>query len=485
MSATVKDVPRHRRASTFWLLRNDLKLGRRDFRVGTTSQKSIAFVIFLGVIVILHLAGFAAAPKLVKLHAAGGDSLTMVTVILIGVSALCLSKAMSGMLDQMRDHGDLELLITSPLPPRIMLRARLIAIALGAGAMPLIAAIPIINGMMLRGRFDWVGVYPVLVSLALIAAVLAVSLFLGLLAAFGPKQARLAARVIATALGGIAFLSSQTLLVFSPAQRNAAWQAVRPENSLHPAGLGWIAARAMYGEPLSIIVMLTVAIGGTLLITRFFERSYGESALAILNADRGGRAIKRAHFGAPLWYVLLRKELRNFIRQPGLAIQIIYQFIFLIPAASAVIRLSEGVPASGGVLFITVMMTGRISSVFMDVIIRNDRAADLVVSAPIDQNFVFRVKVAILIAAVFAVTAPLLLIVLFKMPYAVPVIAGATTGSVVTRFWLELRKPRTVHQTSLRGRLHFSPASLTGAMTDIAWSVAGGMVLALIYTHQH
>lgn len=472
-------------ATTFWLLSNDIRLARRELRVAKRRHKVAIAVIALGVILLLHLIGFAAAPKLSQLHAVGGDSLPMVTVLLVGVSALCLSKALSGVIDQMREQGDLELLVTSPIRPRILLRARLIAIALGAGALPFIAAIPVVNGMAFRGRFDWVGVYPVMVSLAVISAVIAVCAFLGMLAVIGPRRARLAARVVATVLGALAFLASQTTMVLSEESRGALWNAIKPADSQHPAGIGWLAARAMYGDPLSVAILCLIALGGVVIISTFFEKGYGAGAIAILNADRGGQAGRDAHFGGSLTRVLVRKEIRNFLRHPGLLIQVAYQFVFLIPAAAAVMRLSNGVPASGGVLFITVMMTGRIASVFLDVVVRNDRASELVHSAPIDAGLAFRVKTVLLVIAVFAVSAPLFGIVALKLPDALPVVVGVTTGSVVTRFWMELRKPPPMRSGSLRGRLHVSPASLMGAMTDIAWSILGGLLLAYLYRHQY
>lgn len=470
---------------TYYLLRNDIRLARRELRVGRRSQKITIAVIGLGVILLLHLIGYASAPKLANLHAAGGDSLPMVTVLLIGIASLCLSKALSGVIDQMREQGDLELLVTSPLRPRILLRARLIAIALGAGALPFIAAVPVVNGMAMHGKFDWVGAYPVLVSLSVIAAVVAVGAFLGLLAVIGPRRARFAARVIATVLGAAAFLASQTTIVLSPERRGALWDAIKPADSQHPAGLGWLAARAMYGEPISILLLCAIAAGGVIAITVLFEKSYGAGAIAILNADRGGQAGRDARFGDSLPNALIRKEIRNFYRQPGLAIQIAYQFVFLIPAAAAVLRLSNGVPASASVLFISVMMTGRIASVFLDVVVRNDRAAELVHSAPIDQTLPFRIKTALLVIAVFAISAPLMGLIALRLPAALGPVMLTTTGGVVTRFWMELRKPVPVRTGTLRGRLHVSPASLMGAMTDIAWSIAGTLLLAYLYRHQY
>ncbi len=469
------------RASTLWLLGNDLRLARRELRLGSPWQKLIIGAVLLGVIVSLHLVGFAAAPQLAQLHAVSDNGLPVVTVMLIGVSALCLSKAISGMIDSMRDQGDLELLVTSPLPPRVVLRARLIAIGLGAGGLPFVAAIPVVNGMMLRGHFDWVGVYPVLGSVAIIAAIAAACAFLGLLAVIGPKRARLAARVIATVLGALAFLASQTTTILPADRREALWQLIKPLDSAHPSGIAWLPARAMYGDFGAMLLLCAAAFAGVMLTSAAFERSYGTGAIAILNADRGGRAVRAANFGAGLTRVLITKEIRNFMRQPGLLIQIVYQFIFLIPAAIAVTRFTSGVSASGGVLFITVMMTGRIASVFLDVVVRNDRALELVMSAPIDRGLVFRVKTGLLSLAVFVVTAPLLVIVALRIPHAFPVVLAATLGSVMTRFVMELRKPHVIRFVALRGRLHVSSASLLGAMADVAWAMAGALVLVRLH----
>jgi len=464
------------RITTLSLVAHDLRLARRDLRFGSRRQRRIVLTLLFIVVAFLHLVGWVSADRFSGWHQGGG--LPVVAMILAGVTALCFSNALSGMIDAMRDAGDLELLVCSPLPPRIVLRARLLAIATKAAFLPMVAAVPMVNGMLLHGTVDWLGTYPTLLSLAVIASVIAGFGFLSLLAIIGPQRARIAARVIATVFGALAFLATQTSLILPAHFRANLWNAIKPAEGNHPGGLLWIPAHAMYGDWGDQLIMIALAIGLLMFVTAIFEPLYGTGVIAILNADRGGRAPRPPRFGGSLSQVLFTKEMRLFFRQPGLLIQIAYQFVFLIPASMVVMRMGSTMSASASVLFITVMMTGRISSVFQGVVIRKDTAGELALTAPINYGQVNRIKNSVLASAVFIVTAPLLLLIAFMLPKALPVILTATLGSILTRFALERRRPQLVRAGAMHGRVTLSSNALLGALIDIIWAIGGALVLA-------
>ena len=154
-----------------WLLRHDLRLAGRDLRAAGKRQRRTVGTVLLAVVALLHLLGFAMAPMLARLHETDrARALLVGSFALAGAFALFLSKAISEATDALFQRGDLDLLLSSPLPMRRVLTSRLLAIAVNAGFLPLLLVVPLVNGMVLRGEFAWIGVYPVLASLSVVAA---------------------------------------------------------------------------------------------------------------------------------------------------------------------------------------------------------------------------------------------------------------------------------------------------------------------------
>jgi ABC-2 type transport system permease protein len=210
-----------------WLLRHDLRLGTRHMRSSRRRAGPVALCILGTVVGLLHVVGFAAAPALSWLHEQfRAESMMAGSITLVSVLALFMSKAISQAADTLFDCGDLDLLLSSPLPMRRVLTTRLLAIAVITAIMPIVIVLPIVDGMMLRGYFSWIGVYPVIVSLGLLASSLGSALTFGLLAWLGPRFTAVAARVLATVLGVIALLVAQVQFLFPGVTHSGLWLAL-------------------------------------------------------------------------------------------------------------------------------------------------------------------------------------------------------------------------------------------------------------------
>ena len=207
---------------------------------------------------ILHLVGFLAAPMLAHLHeSAQADLLLTGSVAMGGAFTLFLSKAISEAVDALYQRGDLDLLLSSPLPMRRVLTTRLLAIAVVAGFLPILVIVPLVNGMVLHGQFAWAGAYPVLASLALTASAAGAGITFGLLAWIGPHWTRFGARALATLFGAVSFLSTQANFLVPAQMRHAVWQSLRPGEM--PAGLQWYPARAALGEKMPMLALAILA----------------------------------------------------------------------------------------------------------------------------------------------------------------------------------------------------------------------------------
>lgn len=481
--------------STLWLMGHDLRLTARDMRA-TGAGRRLVFVSILGsVVVLLHIMGFLAAPALARLNRGCGgglwgvvppalacaDSLLTFSIILAGAFTLFVSKAITEAADSLHQRGDLDLLLSSPLPPRRVLMTRLFAIAVIAGFLPIIIILPLVNGMMLHGRFAWIGFYPVLVALALTAASLAAALTYGLLATVGPRWTRILARTLATLFGAAAFLFTQARLLLPVPMQHAFWVFMAPAPG-QAGGVGWWPARAALGAPLPIAAMLLAAAAAVLVTSERLGQAHGNGVIgtgAVPRAAAGDAAVRQFRGGQGR--ALLRKEALLLRRYPGVVAQTFYQFVFLIPGIMALSRLGGGPHAgAAGVVFLTTLMAGRISKVLSVAPFEADQAAELAATAPVPADLVLRAKLAVAAGALLVVAGLPLAGIAWRLPYAFPPAALGSLGACATRVGLAATGKQKKARRGLKGRLGLTNDGLLGALIDVGWGLAGlGLLLIL------
>jgi ABC-2 type transport system permease protein len=468
-----------RPGSTLWLLGHDLRLAGRDIRAAGSGKSMVVATILGTTVLLLHLIGFLAAPLLAQLHdTARGDLLLTGSIAMGGAFTLFLSKAISEAVEALYQRGDLDLLLSSPIPMRRVLTTRLLAIAVIAGFLPILMIVPLVNGMVLRGQFAWAGAYPVLASLALTASAAGAGITFGLLAWVGPRWTRFAARAMATLFGAVSFLSTQAKFLVPDHARIAAWHALRPDELSH--GLQWWPARAVLGEPIPMAALAVVGAGAVLLASAALGQVYGAGVLNTLALPRGawGDKISR-RFRSGVFAALLAKEYRLLLRHPGLGAQVFYQFVFLVPGAIALMRMGpQAGPGSaggmpGGVVFLTALMTGRIAKILVASPYEADHAAALAATSPVNTHLLARAKLAVSIAALAVVGGLPLVAIAYRLPHAFPAALLACTGAASTRLWLAATGRKTLKKRGMSGRLSLTTDGLLGVMIDIAWGVVG------------
>ncbi|MEJ0046760.1 MAG: hypothetical protein WDN04_12075 [Rhodospirillales bacterium] len=372
-----------------WLLGHDLRLAGRDFRSGGRRKGRVVAIVLLTVIVVLHLVGFATAPALARLHDSyRSEALLTGSIALAGAFTLFLSKAISEATEALFQRGDLDLLLSSPMPMRKVLTTRLLAIAVIAGFLPILLVVPLVNGMVLRGQFAWVGAYPVLASLSLgrrrgggddvrVAGVGGAALDEAFRAGAGDV------------VRAVAFLSSQARFVLPDALRGALWRAMVPADGVVPHGPQWWPARAALGDRLPMLVLAGVAVVAVLSVSTALGQAYATGVMGNLAVPRGARAagVER-RFGGGVFAALLRKEARLLLRHPGIGAQVFYQFVFLVPGAVALMKVGEiGGHSPAGVVFLTALMTGRITKILVAGPFETDQAAALAVTSPVASGW--------------------------------------------------------------------------------------------------
>ncbi len=463
--------------SVIWLLRHDLRVAGRGMRATSARKTKIVAAVAVFTVTLLHIVGFFGAPVLVLLPTLfRSDELLTGTIVLAGAFMLFLSKSMSEATDALYQRGDLDLLLSSPLPMRRVLITRLLAIAVLAGFMPLLLVIPVVDGMVLRGYFAWTGVYPALGGLSLTAASAGAAMTFGLLAWLGPRWTVFASRALATLFGALSFLLAQERFLVPGATRAAIWNALSPASPAGASSLAWWPARALLGEAGPMLAMALVGAGAVMAVSAALGQAYGAGVLGHLAAARRSRAsginrrFHRAPFGA-----LLRKEALLLLRQPGLGAQLFYQFVFLAPGVVALMRVGAagGVDTPAGVVFLTAMMTGRITKIIATGPYECDNAASLAATSPFPGVSVARAKLAVTSAMLIVVVGLSLAGIWLQMPSALPTAAFASILATLTRLRMVMGRPATLRRLGLQGRMPGHADGLLGVITDVSWGLFG------------
>jgi hypothetical protein len=186
-------------------------------------------------------------------------------------------------------------------------------------------------------------------------------------------------------------------------------------------------------------------------------------------------------FGGGLFAVLVRKEWRLLVRHPGLGAQVFYQFVFLVPGAVALMNLGDtGWHSAAGVVFLTAMMTGRITKILVAGPFEADQAAALAVTSPVPQHLVFRAKVVVTVAALAVVGGLPVVGIGLKLPQALPTTCIACAAAASTRMWLALSRPKQLRRAGMQGRLQPSTDGILGVIIDIGWGIFGAVLTFLI-----
>ncbi|WP_409049842.1 hypothetical protein, partial [Sandarakinorhabdus sp.] len=311
--------------SLTWLVAHDVRLKVRG------RQSGLARLIGVLVLGLLPLGGGVAAAVLlmaepdVPSRALG--SLGAVTVALVLVM---LSSAFAHVLRALRDRGELELLLSAPVPPSRVLAARALGIASVVALPFLILVTPFCVVAALTGHPGWLGGMAVVLIMAAIATSAAFLLADGLERLLGPARARVFAQVAGVMLGASVFALGQAPN-FAPDWFSAQMDALR---AVPPSPFDW-PGRAILGAPLPLLALAALGVLLSVLAARVAAR--GLIHAPVIAAPGKAQQRRAAHsFRAGVPRALVTKELRLIARDPELISQIGQQMVFLVPVLAVI-----------------------------------------------------------------------------------------------------------------------------------------------------
>ena len=427
------------------LLIHDIRLSWRGFAAmfGKTSTRwSVA--ILLACVSVLHLLAWPAVHLLTPLMRGPDASLTPLAGVLGAAFAWMIAQSLFGATRTLYDRADLDLLLGSPLPPGRIIAAKAAALAANTFGALAVFLLPIANmGALLDGP-TWLGIYPALAGLALIATAIGLGLAIGLFFLVGPVRARLYAQMTGASIGGAFVLGAQIFAVLPSATREAASRWLDHAGVVSKtgfAGLLWLPLNTVRGNPLdmALLVLLGLIVFAVMIwsVGERFARAATAAAGAPASGSRAGAdAVQRFRSGVSR--CLRLKEWRLMVRDPSLFAQLGLQIIYTIPIAVVLLR-SNLVPAAVALVPTIVVIAAQVAGSIAWITVSGEDAPELIASAPVALAAVDRAKLSAVVLPVLSIVGLPLLALAYLSPraalVAVAFAAGGSTCTSLLNFW--------------------------------------------------
>lgn len=407
----------------------------------------------------------------------------MLAICLLGLSFMT-AQAMIGSQRTLYQSGDLQLLLSAPIPGRTVLLAKLLGIVVTIALTYAVLLLPIVVPVALLGHPRLFGLVAVLIALALVAASLGLGLTLLIATLVGPRAARTVGQVAAAVLGGSLFLATQLMPRSQTGQSTFAALFERLQAAgIGTSGVTGVPARAAFGDPLAIIVVLAVGLvlfaAAGVLLERSFLSGYLDGEIKLSRRRRPtGRASARL-FHASLARAVFTKEWKLLVRDPALAFQIVLRLVYLAPLVLGLVGNRHAVPIPAALAFASVLIASQLVGSFAWLTVSAEDAPDLLQVAPVTRSVVDRAKLlaAFVMAAPFVLVLPLILAWQTPLGALITVVMTVLGGGAAGYIELKLGKPGNRGAFNKRR----SGSIVAGILTILIALVFGGGAAGLVF----
>ncbi len=462
-----------------WLLAHELTLLTRGRSRGSTMA---SILIISGITLLMFAAGVPTALALRHVHIGPNPTLVIVFDLVVAVLfTLLLSQTLAQATLALFERGDLDLLLSSPLPPRRVLAVRFLGIA----TMPFLifAALitPFIVPLAVLGHPGWLGAYGMLGSLALSATALGLIIAMGLFATIGPRRTKVIGQVIAAFTGAVFFLGSQARYLLG--RNNPTYAAVveyfQHARFAHEGGFASWPARAIMGEPVPLAVVMAASLVLFFGTSTVLGARFASNAAVAAGIDERTRTKTRASgkvaFQGGAFAALIRKELKLLWRDPALLSQVLLRALYLIPVLFLLLRnaamhaTSTVASGAGGLVFTASQLAASLAWITISA----EDSPELLASAPISAGRVRRAKIIAALLPIAIVFGAGVVPLTFFSPLAAAVagigIACAALSTSLVNLWYEKPAQRKSFRTRSSGSLL---ASLAEFLVGLVWAAA-------------
>ncbi|HXC29158.1 MAG TPA: hypothetical protein VNV38_14470 [Stellaceae bacterium] len=479
-------------ASVTWFARHEARLAWRDWRVllsGGRRRRNVTLALGFGCFVaFLHALAYGGLARSTALLTGPPDKrmLVYVTGTLVLYFSLMLSQAMEAVTRAFYARGDLELILTSPVPAWRVFAVRLAAMAVTITLMSLALAAPVIDIAAWFGGLAYLQGYGVVAAMAMLSVAIAAMLTIWLFRLIGPRRTRVAAQIVAAVIGASFVIGLQFAAIgsYGSLSRTAFLQSdAVMSRAPGPGNPLYLAARAAVGDGVALAILLVVCAAALAAAIVAYAPRFGEFALAAGGASvaPGRRARRSAAFRtASPARALRRKEWVLLLRDPWLMSQSLMQLLYLLPPIFLLYRsFYETGRASTLLTPVLVMAAGQLAGGLAWLAISGEDAPELIASAPVTAARVLRAKVEAVFGAIGIVFAPFLAVLAITDPgtalatlLGIALSAGSAT---LIQFWFRGQAKRAYfrrRQTSSR------IATIAEALSSITWAGVGALAAA-------
>jgi ABC-2 type transport system permease protein len=471
-----------------WFAAHEARLAWRDLLSLMTAgrRRSIRTVIlgFLAFAVFMHALAWLMLRTAANVD--GSDRkqvLVAITGGLLMAWSLMLSQALESVTRAFYARGDLDLILSSPVAAERLFAVRIAAMAVAIVIMALGLAAPFINVLAWFGGAGWLCAYVVAMALAMVAVAVAVAATVGLFRLLGPRRTRAIAQVVAAMVGAAFAITIQfaAILSYGTTSRTAVMQSRElVEGSPDVDSLIWWPARAVLGEPVALFGLLGFGMIALVLAIRVFAPRFGWLALTAggQTHEMPARRRRPSNFRAKSpAQALRRKEWVLLLRDPWLISQTLMQLFYLLPAALLLWRsLQSGGQALGLLVPILIVAAGQLGGGLAWLAVSGEDAPELIATAPVSANAVFRAKTEAVLGGIAAIFCPFVLLLAIAAPFAALVamvgalIAAASATAI--QYWFRTQARRSLfrrRQTSSR------VATFSEAVSSTLWAATGAV----------
>jgi ABC-2 type transport system permease protein len=473
------------------LAAHEIRLAWRDWQsiitAGGKRRLSTAVLVLVLVALVLHIPAYAIVAGF------GGSGLEPTKVDLVYVSlivllfvSLLLSQAMESVTRSLYARGDLDLVLSSPVPPSRLFAVRIAANAAPIAIVAVVLAAPFVDVLVVSGGPRWLAAYGVAVALGIAMASVAVAIAIGLFRVLGPRRTRLVAQIVAGVIGASFAIGLQVAAILLYGNISAG--ILTPPDALVAALPNeespiWLPARAILGDWMALAFVAAAALTILATVTALLAPRLGDYSIAATDlAPPGGRSSRNGGVFAtrsPM-PALRRKEWILLRRDPWLVSQTLTQLLYLLPPA---LLLARNFGESTGVLVVVVMVLvtvgGQLAGALAWLAISGEDAPDLVASAPVSRGAITRAKVEAVFGAVALVIAPVVIgFALLSWWHALAGAVGillAAASTIRIQLWFRAQAKRSHFR-----RRHTSSriATFGEALVSFSWAAATGLAAA-------
>ena len=448
-------IPKLKVGTWPWLLRHEVRLqwravgGARVWIVGLFGG-----FIWLG----LHFAAWgllrgldavSMPPKVVLIFGA----LTWLIITLMFSQAIMLS------VTALFDRGDFDLLLSSPLNTRTVFTVRGMGIAVSCIMLYFLLVTPFAHVGVFTGHARLLAIYPAIISIGLLVASLGMLLTLTLVRLLGARRARVVAQLLGAVVGAAMFMLSQVQNMLGRQTREQITalmhNAAEPGGILAPDSALWFPFRAFTGEPIALLTVVILGVGGFFLVVNLTYKRF----LSGTQESVTGSANKVNSSSAPVARfqksrggfigIVLMKEWRLIWRDPQLIAQTFLQMLYLLPVVFLVFRNSDAVSY---VVPGAILLASTLAGSFAWITVAAEEAPELIGTAPVSLKRIRWLKVLAALVPVWILVSPILFFLLTKsLPWAT-VFFFCLAGSTISAGMIQIWYPRAGDRKNMKKR---------------------------------